>query len=61
MSARKFQTITGYVERIKYLRNDNNKSQLIALDHDYHTVAVARRKREVVEFLEKLRSKSAAK
>ena len=61
MPANKFQTITGYVERTKYLRNNYNKSQLIALDHDYHAATVARRKREVVEFLEKLRSKSAAK
>lgn len=61
MQTSKAQTTTGYIERPKDGRIGRLQLQLGVVDRDAHAVAVARKKREVMEFLESLRNKSSAK
>jgi len=61
MQTCKIQTTTGYIERPKDGRIGRLQLQLGVVDRDAHAVAVARKKREVMEFLESLRNKSSAK
>lgn len=61
MQTSKAQTTTGYIERPKDGRIGRLQLQLGVVDRDAHAVVVARKKREVMEFLESLRNKSSAK
>jgi len=61
MQVNKAATATKYVERSKDSRLGRSLLHASVVDHDHYAVALARKNREVMEFLAKLRSKSVAK
>jgi len=57
----KASTITGYTERSRDSRLGRLELHARVVNRDSHAIALARKKREVLEFLAKLQSKPAAK
>ena len=61
MQISKAHVTTGYIERPKDGRIGHQQLQYSAVDRDHHAAVLARKNREVIEFIAKLRNKSAAK
>jgi hypothetical protein len=61
MSRTKIKSSVGYIDRPLKAQIDLKKSQVHVINYDYHCAALARKRREVLEFLATLPNKSAAK